>query len=295
MVKKLRIYFVWAVENLLENLPESLRNQMGRFLSFYTYSVHGLRRELVQDNLRRAFPDWSEDEIEHQSEKCYQFYGKYLTNFLDIDTLIDRKEIVVKNRGGLESLQEQGGIVISGHLGNWEAGITILSDWLGEFYIYGDRISNPYAEEILRKHRAERGAKTINGKMAPKKLINRINEGGVVGVASDQRTGSENYEASFFGTNVCVSPILPFLAKNTDCPIIPFSIFEREDQFELRIGDPLRNGSDDSPEINQLLTDYFTWLESEIRYCPHQYFWFHNRWKFCPENECDGSSEEVRG
>jgi KDO2-lipid IV(A) lauroyltransferase len=109
---------------LLNALPEEWALGLGSALGTLCGSVFRIRRQVVEDNLASAFPDWDAKTLKGVARESYRHMGReavaiFRLGHLGAERIRARTEIV-----GLDvverALQEEGVIGVSGHLGNWE-------------------------------------------------------------------------------------------------------------------------------------------------------------------------------
>lgn len=280
--KSFRISLVWTVEKLFRYMPKTARELVGNFNAFLAFRLLKARRSTVESNLRIAFPEWSDQEIRETARRCYYFHARSLVNFLNVQENLDCSSLTVQGEENFETLQKKGGIILSGHLGSWESGLCEIADEIPDVWLFADEQSNPYADNVIREARGCRGVRTVTGLMNLRKLIRHLKNGGTVAIASDRRSRNSEYTATFFNRKIECSPILPRLLKHTTCPVVLFSMLRDGSNYQMNFSEMLRpevRGETQKPEIDELVQEYFHWLEDEIRKSPHQYFWFHKRWK----------------
>ncbi len=283
MIKKtLRISTIWAVVKLFRHMPRNARELIGNFKAFLAFQFFKVRRSTVESNLRLAFPQWSDQKVLETAQRSYYFHARSLVNFLKVQECLDHSSVTVRGEENFETLQEQGGIILSGHLGCWESGLCEIANKIPDLWLFADAQSNPHANDVIQEVRESRGIRTVTDLMSLRKLIRHLEGGGTVAVASDRRSGNSEYTVRFFNQEVQSSPILPLLLKHTHCPVILFSMLRNGSKYRMDFSSKLRPNVQedaDESEVDALIQQYFHWLEDEIRKSPHQYFWFHKRWK----------------
>ncbi|MCD6292396.1 MAG: lysophospholipid acyltransferase family protein, partial [Deltaproteobacteria bacterium] len=114
-------------------------------------------------------------------------------------------------------------------------------------------------------------------------LVRNLKKGGVIALLVDQRVRRRlRIWSTFFGHQVPTIPSPAILARLSGSPIIPaFTTRIRPLHHQIIIGEPIivpKTGNtreivtDYTQQINQL-------IEKQIRACPAQWFWPHDRWQ----------------
>jgi KDO2-lipid IV(A) lauroyltransferase len=69
---KVEMFFIKGFQWLLMKTPESFRYKVAEQLAMLAYILIKKRREVTLDNLRRAFPEKNEAEIESIAKESYK-------------------------------------------------------------------------------------------------------------------------------------------------------------------------------------------------------------------------------
>ena len=107
---------------LFSLFPRGLNLFLGRNLGVMIY-LFGLRKKVAKINLKIAFKNETDFEIEMMLINCYRHFGMVIIDFLtqhslnkenisDYVVFNKRDKILLKNAGG--------GVIMSAHFGNWE-------------------------------------------------------------------------------------------------------------------------------------------------------------------------------
>jgi KDO2-lipid IV(A) lauroyltransferase len=192
-----------------------------------------------------------------------------------IENLEPVKKIIGNNKAAL---------ILTGHFGGWEFCMSSLSLKFGrEFSLLAQPQSNPMVSEYVMKARARFGNKIILSGISVRKIYETIKNGGLIGVAGDQRGHFEGPRFNFFGRPTALYTGTASIALKTNCPVI-MAAFERKNDFSYEVHleelnfDNLPDDYDD--KLRELTQRYITFLEKHIRKNPEQYFWMHKIWKY---------------
>ena len=95
----------------------------GRVLGLFFYYIIPLRKSIALKNISIAFPDQSKSENNQLVRDCYCHFGMILADFFRLPKVKRDNDTAIVNIPS-ESIelfkQNQGGIILTGHHGNWE-------------------------------------------------------------------------------------------------------------------------------------------------------------------------------
>ncbi|HHZ10285.1 MAG TPA: lipid A biosynthesis lauroyl acyltransferase [Rhizobiales bacterium] len=248
------------------------------------------RHRVAVGNLRAAFPEKSEAEIEKIASDMWGNMGRLAAEYVFLDKLLDydpESDLVGRVEiGGRETFdriasEDRPHILFTGHLGNFEL-LPICGRQFGLKLTSMFRPpNNPYiAEYIARTRKATMGELLPSRAGAAIALARLIDEGQNVGMLVDQKF-SNGIRTTFFGRVCETSPLLPRLARRFDCDVYPaYSIRLPGNRFRLVLEEKLdlprdADGLVDVERTAQMLNDT---VERWIRQDPGQWMWFHKRW-----------------
>ena len=147
----------------LSSTSKRSRNKVASYIAGLLFHNLQFRKSLARENIRNAFPKWSELKVDLTLKKTYLFFAQ---NFIDlVSTPKSWNGIKIKVEGGelLNSAmaENKGVILISGHFGCWE----ILGKWLGEYaHLFTGvalRQKNRGANQFFQEQREIPGTKHI--------------------------------------------------------------------------------------------------------------------------------------
>ena len=179
--------------------------------------------------------------------------------------------------------QNRGLIIISAHLGNWEAGLQFLSCFL-QLPTTGvaKKIRFRPLNRWLNRVRTRFGLTIVNKKGALPDMRTALRRGEVTGLLIDQGKRSESVDVRFFGKLVTTTPAAALLALRCKSPVVPiFCVREADGQLTIRVDPPLvlKRTNDLRSDLitnTQMMTDV---IEKMVREYPDQWLWLHKRWK----------------
>ncbi len=264
--------------------PRSFALFVGRTLGSFCYYFFPLRNSIAMKNLEIAFPDWDTKKKKSLLHSCYCHYGMVLDDFFRLPNVKQKQDKSIVNIPS-ESLelfkQSPGGIILSGHIGNWEyigpsLGINNIK-CAGIAQIQRNSTSNQFFNEL----RGSDNVKVIPADGGSEIMIQTILDGHYLGLISDQNAGRKGTEAQFFNSPVSVPKGAAAFHLKTNTPIlVGFCILHMDYSYhlsfqELDVKGLPENSNELITEINQR---YSKLLEEVVREYPQQYFWFHRKW-----------------
>lgn len=249
------------------------------------------RHQVALDNLRQAYPEKSEAEIEQIAVEMWDHMARLAAEYIYLDELFDwdtrtgqGARIDVEGHAFFEKISSEAKphILFTGHTGNFEL-LPISAAELGvKMTALFRPPNNPYiADFIARRRNMAMGDMLASRRGAAFSLSRILEAGGNVGVLVDQKF-TKGIRTNFFGRPCETSPLLPKLARNFDCDVYPARCIRLPgNRYRLVLEDrlDLPRGEDGRVDINataQLLNDV---VERWVREHPAQWMWFHKRWK----------------
>lgn len=254
----------------------ALGGRIGRTLGPLLPSHRTARR-----NLERAFPEKSGAEIDAILAGMWDNLGRTMAEYPHLDTLAERYtellgDVLVQMRD-----DERAGILVSGHLANWEVQ-SVASRKIGlELALVYRAPNNPAVGNVLVSLRGAASSTHIpKGPDGARSLVRILSKGGHVGMLIDQKM-NDGIPVRFFGRNAMTAPAAATLALRLGIPIAPART-ERLGgaRFRVTVFPPMEppNTGNRTADV-RLLTERMTaLLESWIRERPEQWLWTHRRW-----------------
>ncbi|HYG87533.1 MAG TPA: lipid A biosynthesis lauroyl acyltransferase [Azospirillum sp.] len=276
---------VHAAYRLFQALPVDTASSLGGWIG-RAVGPRLRKTKVARRNLARAFPEKSAAEIERIIRDMWDNLGRIIAEYPHLDALSDtdpggRTELVGSQY--LDSLRDDGigGIMVGGHLGNWEVA-QIASRKLGlDVAMVYRAPNNPYVGRLLAKVRG-----TASGTYFPKgadgarMLIRHLSKGGHVGMLIDQKM-NDGIAVPFFGRSAMTAPAAAQLSRRLNIPIFPQRTERLEGaRFRITILPPIEPSDTGNTEQDtvELLKRLNVLLEGWIRERPGQWLWLHRRW-----------------
>ena len=179
-----------TLEAAVSTLPEGAADAVGRRLGATAYRL-GIRRSVVEANLRLAFPDADPAWRDQVARGAYEHLGREAAAMLRLSKLDPAAVVERTVTRGWDLLEEalaggRGLLLATGHYGNWEiAAATVASRGVPIAAIVR-RQGNRLVDERLDETRRRLGVETISQREAPLKVPRVLRANGVVGQLHDR-------------------------------------------------------------------------------------------------------------
>jgi KDO2-lipid IV(A) lauroyltransferase len=237
-------------------------------------------------NLRIAFPEKADAEIETLLRAVWGNLGAVLAEYPHLDTICAReaderlKRVVA---GDIRALREPGtpGIFVAAHLANWEipaAAAVRLGLPLGVLYTPA---ANPRVDRMLQRQRQVLGCTFFDRDADMRELLRHLSKGGCVGVIMDQRVDSGE-PIPFFGHDKATTLVPARLALRLGCELVPVRVQRLEGaRFRLTFYDPVRPDPGAANEVErarQMMAKVNLLFEAWIREQPQDWLCSKRRW-----------------
>ncbi len=283
----LELPFFFLMTALVCLIPLSVVRALGRSLGRLGYRLLGSRRRVALENLRAAFSNHSEHELEriaHGSFETVAVSFLELLWFPRLDFARLRHEAVVENAEEVRrDLGDRGAVVIVSHMAGWEFILQgVNAAFPGRTSVVYKPLSNPLTDRFIYAWRSKFGLKWIPMQTAVGDTMAEAQGGGIVILAADQSVPKESIRVPFFGRSVPTAKGPAALSLKTGVPIYLCRL--RRVSNETYRGDLVRvpsEGIHGYSETNVVeLTSRFTAMTEEyILRDPDQWMWTHKRWK----------------
>lgn len=249
------------------------------------------RHRVAVDNLRKAFPEKAEDEIQAIASDMWGNMARLGAEYIFLDQLFDF-DVDAPGKGRIEVVgaeyfdriagEAEPHIIFTGHLGNFELLPIAAASYDMQVTALFRPPNNPYlADYILSKRTKTMGSLLPSVRGASFALANILDKGGNVGILVDQKF-SKGLRTTFFGRECETNPVLGMLARHYKCDVYPARCIRLPNnryrlQLEEKLDLPRRmDGSVDVHATTQMLNDT---VERWVREDPGQWMWFHKRWQ----------------
>lgn len=289
MGKKLFKFLLFPLLYLVSLLPFFVLYAVSTVFFVLVFYVFRYRREVVAENLKRSFPEKSQQEINQITRR---FYLHFCDVFFETLKLLSISRESFRKRCHMSEASQkvfthyfdkkQTVIGVMGHCGNWEWGAIAHQVYFKRMItgVYHP-LSNKTMDEFMLNLRSRFGGDIVPMSALYKRLLTLQRSGTdtTIGLIADQTPPPESaYWTTFLNQDTGVFNGTEKLARKFNYPVLFMNIQKlKRGYYELSVTE-LCADSASQPEgaISELHTRH---LEKNIREQPYTWLWTHRRWK----------------
>lgn len=279
MARHLEYFVVRILLMVLRLIPYSATIRLARSIAGIVYKFDLTPRSRVMANLRLVYGDaLAPGEADRICREVFQTISSHVAEVAHI-TQRGVQKVRFENRELLRDAHAlgKGVVVVSAHMGCFIHMVKIPH----EFGLQGAVIMKKQRNEVLldwgiRHLWHHFDLEVIPKKSARSRVVEVLQEGGVIGFFADQHPRKGGFPARFFGHDITAAGGPTVYAKRFGCPLLIFTaVTEPDGTHVLRFDGPISTAGTHE-EISQLWLDR---LEDRIRKYPGQWMWMHRRWR----------------
>ncbi len=292
------LVFFYLLSIILNIFPIKLSSQCLAWL----LQVLKVRAHVIENNLKKAFPHWSNEERIQFTHKYYTNAGRIFVDIVRIFTLLPRqiRQQTSWSPGSYEkikrALEEGHGLILLGaHLGNWERAALSLSVHGFPIYLIVKKQSFLPTQLLISLNRKRFGLKVLYSGKIFRQMIKALNKNQIVVLVLDQhQPGKTGIRVNFFNNPASTSYALAKLMKRVKAPILPIATYQCENGHQImKVNDAVsyqkavqeivgtRRAQLEEEFLNTQA--YAREIEQLVLHRPEQWLWMHRRWKV---NQC---------
>ncbi|WP_291322916.1 lysophospholipid acyltransferase family protein [Desulfonatronospira sp.] len=273
--------------HLLRKMSREQTLKLGRLLGYLACDGLRIRRNLVINNLKQAFPEKTETEIQQVARQTYVNQAVNVLELLRIPLIRDEQDArelldihadeVVSNT----LAQNRGAVVVSAHLSSWETIGVCAGLLMRPFHLIVKPLKNKRLDKTLNHLRTLHGNRTILKERALREGLKALKSGGVLVILGDQAKRKTGVSINFLGRQASVSLGPAFLALKAGVPLFVEKCRMLENgKYLLEIKEIQTSDLACTREdIRTLTIRYTRALENFISTYPQEWLWLHDRWK----------------
>jgi len=256
-------------------------------LAYFCCEVLRLRRRITQENLRAAYPEWTEDECRKLALRMWEHLFLMVVEIAHLPLKLHetnwRRYVSNRHKEWIVSamLQDRPTIVISAHFGNFELAGYMLGLYGFPTFTVARTLDNPFLDDYVNRFRSKTGQRIIPKDDCYEKILEVLAKNGAITFLADQHAGAKGLQVKFFGRSASAYKAIALFSLQHDAPMVIGTArrIGKPLEYELAIhavADPRRPELGDPRKATQW---YTTITEEFIREAPEQYWWLHDRWK----------------
>ncbi|WP_339705992.1 lysophospholipid acyltransferase family protein [Algoriphagus aquimarinus] len=272
---------------LISRLPLSILYLLSDIL--YLVARFGIkyRKDVIEENLKFAFPEKSDAECKSIRNKFYRNFTDSFAETIKLLTISEKefaRRFQMVNTDFLDEAVSSGtsALLVSGHLFNWEMGVIGINQAIQApvetVYL---KVNNPFFNNLINTIRTHFGGIVTEKRCFRRTMITLAKSPRVVLLGSDQRPPSseKRYKRDFLNRPAVFFEGAEFLSKKMNLHVIygkMTKIKRGHYRYEMiKLAEPPFD-----EHLEHSITDKFCeMLEDNIRLQPDLYLWSHKRWK----------------
>lgn len=287
---------------LLAALPLSMLYGLASFAAWFLQHIIGYRREVVDTNLERAFPELDAIERKHM---LTDFYRHFVDTTLEIvagyamPMTALRERMVINNPEVLDEASnhyQQSVIVMTLHQGNWEWMLYAANDRypIDSAAVY-KRLHDGGADRFSRESRSRFGTEPIEMREAGRNVIKNRRRPRLIFMVADQSPGRRErvHWTQFLNQRTAFFSGAATLARATGFPVV-FAAGQRRSRGHYQIQLTLITDNPKAMEEQEIIERYARLAEQAIKQSPAEWLWSNRRWKHNPQPAADTRNSSAK-
>jgi len=262
---------------------------ISRVFAFALNSIAGYRKNVIEENLKQSFHDFSKSKISTLKNQYYKHFTEVVFEILksaSISKTDSQKALTLGNKSLIDDLFKKHDTIIvsTAHTGNWETPLTILPLLFKEkVYTLYKPLSNKTFDDLVFKIRSRFGLKLLPAKTSTKVLLKKENQKRLVVYIADQTPFPENAIWTDF-----LNRSTPFfkgpekIGTKINCPIV-YAESTKDGFYNFGFNFKLITESPSSCKPDEITKIFANCLENQIKDNPVSWMWSHRRWKHKPK------------
>ncbi len=278
------LWFAIGLLRLTTLLPLSMLQSTGSVLGIFLYRIVPSRRRAARINLKQAYPDFSDKEIDALNKKAFRSLGisvfetgiawftksKKLQKLCQIEGKEHLDQAMAKNKGVL---------LLTGHFTTLEMGGHLIGTYVDKYNAVFKKAHSPLFNALMVHYRSKMGDELIETRNV-RAIIRGLKSGHATWFGPDQDFGDQDLVFTpFLGGIASTLTATAKIAKMTGAAVVPFYPvrMEKGKGYKLIVLPALDNFPSgdieaDSARVNKTIEDM-------VYACPEQYLWSHKRFK----------------
>ena len=274
---------------LIQSLPLETCQRVSRGLAYLISDLVGMRGQIVDDNLRHAYPHMSPQQRLRLARQMWEHLVLMLCEIALASRKIHqtnwRRHIVIRDKKQVVAtfLNPRPTVALTAHFGNFEM-LGYISGLLGfPTFTIARPLDNRFLDRFLSRHRGATGQYILPTHGSAEAAQRVLDAGETLALLGDQYAGPKGCWVEFFGRPASCHKAVALFSLASGAPLIVMYAQRTTGPMRFEVGlagcaDPLdtENRLGSVPDLTQW---YNRHLEDIINQMPAQYWWVHRRWK----------------
>jgi KDO2-lipid IV(A) lauroyltransferase len=284
----LQYYALRGAIAALDRLSLRRAGRIGEWIGTLGYRPLGIRRAVVERQVRAAFPVLPESEVLRIARASYAHLGRTSIETALLPAYSRQQVLAMFERiEGADVLARarargKGLLLVSGHLGNWELAGSFVAASGVPIEAVARGMENPLFDRYITRTRHSLGMTIIHDADAVRRVPRATREGKAVAMLVDQgAVGLASSWVPFFGRQAKTPRGPAVFALRLGAPVVFATALRQPSGKYIMYYEevPVTPTGDLEADVDRIVADYTSTLERWIRRAPEQYFWHHRRWK----------------
>jgi KDO2-lipid IV(A) lauroyltransferase len=287
----------------ISKLPWIIINAISSIVYVILYRVLKYRLKVVQENLKRSFPNHTAKDLKKIEEGYYRHLSDLMLETIKGFSLTKKQisnRVYLENKELLDDFFQNGksALVILSHSGNWEWSCLAASYYTQmPFYVVYKPLSNAGFNSFFYKMRSKYGAHPISMNETLRMVSQNAEKSYFLAMVGDQNPGNINnvhwdtflnQETAFLNGPAKIAeryqlPVIYLKSKKTkrhQYTLIPELIVDWENFNSKPTNLEFEHLSTNNTwKANSIMNQIIKYTESEILEQPEIWLWSHRRWK----------------
>lgn len=274
-------------------LPPRVAWRLGALIGFLFAFLSSREPRRAREHLRRAFPERSAAWVATTAEKAFvHFCACLIWSWASFSrgSLTGGFPVVVENPARFRTAWRsqragRGAVVLSGHFGNWE----MLARVCGRHFpttVLGRRLRDPDLDRLVERFRTTGRNRFLAQDAGLLACLRELREARFLGTLPDQDIPRlAGTFVPWFGHPAWTPTGPATLAVMGRVPLLPAFCYRHRGHWVIHYGPMVEPGAfgADREQAARAATAWATaYLETLVRRHPHQWVWWHRRWRTQP-------------
>ncbi|MFV2004969.1 MAG: lysophospholipid acyltransferase family protein, partial [Gammaproteobacteria bacterium] len=276
------LWFAIGLLRLSIYLPIPTIWTIGSFLGMLIYRTVPSRRRAARINLKQAYPDFSDKEIDELNKKAFKSLGISIFEmgiawFKSSDSLKQLCRIEGKEHLDKAMAKNKGVLLLSGHFTTLEMGGRLIGFYVNKYNAVFKKAHSPLFNALIVHYRSRMGNELIETRNV-RAIIRGLKKGHATWFGPDQDFADQDIVFTpFLGGIASTLTATAKLAKMTGAAVVPFYPvrLEKGEGYKLIVLPALENFPSDDIETDSARVNKI--IEDMVYACPEQYLWSHKR------------------
>lgn len=268
-------------------LPRALVQPIAGAIGRGSFRFNSRARQSLRENLSTV-TGLSGDELDALCRRNFSNFVKMLGDyFYSVTSSPAAVRSMVNEWRGLENVlrareRGHGALLVTGHIGNWEMGATLLAtEGLPMTIVTLDEPSSGLTQWRSRQ-RERLGIRTIavgSNKFSFVEMIQTLRNNGLLAMLVDRPYGETGVAVEMFGRSTLFSSAAALLWQHTRATVLPaFVLHDGSGGYVSRVDAPV-NFADGEENFSKNTQELATHFEHVIREHPEQWFQYVPKWQ----------------